>query len=138
MMLKIVILVGSIITIGFAIWHFIVPWKYRWFSYMPNIPKELENAIKATNFFFSLSLLLLGSLSLIVTSMLWTNIQIIQIMLIIMSVLWTSRVVYQIIYPQGKQIQHLSTIMLGMFLITDLLFLIDRMRKRFSLNEGTL
>jgi hypothetical protein len=123
-MIKIVILIGSIITIGFAVWHFIVPWRYRWFSYIPNIPKELENAIKATNFFFALSLLLLGSLTLIVTSMLWEEITIIKIILIMMSILWTARVIYQIIKPQGKQIQHVSTIMLGMFIITDLLFII--------------
>lgn len=124
LMIKIVILVGSIITISFAVWHFIVPWRYRWFSYMPNISKELENAIKATNFFFALSLLLLGSLSLIVTSMLWTNTLIIKLVLIIMSILWTARVIFQIVKPQGKQIQHVSTIMLGMFIITDLLFII--------------
>lgn len=123
-MIKVVILVGSIITLGFAVWQFLVPWKFKWFSYMPNISKELENSIKATNFLFALSLLLLGSLSLIVTSWLWENTLIVKIVLVIMSILWTARVVYQIIKPQGKMIQHLSTIILGAFIITDLLFVI--------------
>ncbi|TET77972.1 MAG: hypothetical protein E3J43_05205, partial [Candidatus Heimdallarchaeota archaeon] len=123
-MIKIVILVGSMITLGFAVWHFLVPWKYKWFSYMPNISKDLENSIKATNFFFALSLLLLGSLSLIVTSWLWENTLIIKIVLVMMSILWTARVVYQIIKPQGKMLQHVSTIILGTFIITDLLFVI--------------
>ena len=123
-MIKIVILVGSIITLGFAVWHFLVPWKYKWFSHMPNISKDLENSIKATNFFFALSLLLLGSLSLIVTSWLWENTLIVKIVLVMMSILWTSRVVYQIIKPQGKMLQHVSTIILGTFIITDLLFVI--------------
>jgi len=123
-MIKIVILVGSMITLGFAVWHFLVPWKYKWFSYMPNISKDLENSIKATNFFYALSLLLLGSLSLIVTSWLWENTLIVRIVLVMMSILWTARVVYQIIKPQGKMIQHISTIMLGTYIITDLLFII--------------
>ncbi len=123
-MIKIVILVGSMITLGFAVWHFLVPWKYKWFSYMPNISKDLENSIKATNFFFALSLLLLGSLSLIVTSWLWENTLIIKIVLVMMSILWTARVVYQIIKPQGKMLQHVSTIILGTYIITDLLFVI--------------
>ncbi len=123
-MIKIVILVGSIITLGFAVWHFLVPWKYKWFSYMPNISKDLENSIKATNFLFALSLLLLGSLSLIVTSWLWENTLIVRIVLVMMSILWTARVIYQIIKPQGKMLQHVSTIMLGTFIITDLLFVI--------------
>ncbi|MHA1218536.1 MAG: hypothetical protein ACTSO5_07620 [Candidatus Heimdallarchaeaceae archaeon] len=123
-MIKIVILVGSIITLGFAIWHFLVPWKYRWFSHMPNISKDLVNTIKATNFFFALSLLLLGSLSLIVTSWLWENTLIVKIVLVMMSILWTARVIYQIIKPQGKMLQHVSTIILGTFIITDLLFVI--------------
>ncbi|MHA1446566.1 MAG: hypothetical protein ACTSSN_07740 [Candidatus Heimdallarchaeaceae archaeon] len=123
-MIKIVILVGSIITLGFAIWHFLVPWKYRLFSHMPNISKDLVNTIKATNFFFALSLLLLGSLSLIVTSWLWENTLIVKIVLVMMSILWTARVIYQIIKPQGKMLQHVSTIILGTFIITDLLFVI--------------
>jgi Kef-type K+ transport system membrane component KefB len=123
-MIKIVILIGSMITLGFAVWQFLVPWKYRWSSYMPNISKDLDNSIKATNFFFALSLLLLGSLSLIVTSWLWENTLIVKIVLVIMSILWTARVVYQIIKPQGKMIQHVSTIILGTFIITDLLFVI--------------
>ncbi len=123
-MIKIVILVGSIITLGFAVWHFLVPWKYKWFSYMPNISKDLENSIKATNFFFALSLLLLGSLSLIVTSWLWENTLIVKIVLVMMSIFWTARVVYQIIKPQGKMLQHVSTIILGTYIITDLLFVI--------------
>ncbi len=123
-MIKIVILIGSMITLGFAVWQFLVPWKYRWSSYMPNISKDLDNSIKATNFFFALSLLLLGSLSLIVTSWLWENTLIVKIVLVIMSILWTARVVYQITKPQGKMIQHVSTIILGTFIITDLLFII--------------
>jgi len=123
-MIKIVILIGSMITLGFAVWQFLVPWKYRWSSYMPNISKDLDNSIKATNFFFALSLLLLGSLSLIVTSWLWENTLIVKIVLVIMSILWTARVVYQITKPQGKMIQHVSTIILGTFIITDLLFVI--------------
>ncbi len=123
-MIKVPILIGSVITISFAVWHFIVPWRYRWFSYTPEISEDLKNTIKASNFFFALSLLLLGSLTLIVTSMLWTTVIVIQIVLIMMSILWTARVIFQIIYPQGKRIVHVSTIMLGMFIITDLLFII--------------
>ncbi len=123
-MIKIVILVGSMITLGFAVWHFLVPWKHKWSNYMPNISKDLENSIKATNFFFALSLLLLGSLSLIVTSWLWEDTLIVKIVLVMMSILWTARVAYQIIKPQGKMLQHVSTIILGTYIITDLLFVI--------------
>ncbi len=91
---------------------------------MPNMSKDLVNTIKATNFFFALSLLLLGSLSLIVTSWLWENTLIVKIVLVMMSILWTARVIYQIIKPQGKMLQHVSTIILGTFIITDLLFVI--------------
>lgn len=122
--LKILTIAGSFITILFGIWHMVVPWLYRWFSYIPIIPAELKNAILATNFFLSTCLILLGVMSWIIIQWHWENQFSVKLILIIMNILWASRVTYQLIKPQGTMIPGLTIIMLSMFVFTFLLFLI--------------
>ena len=60
MIAKILCTLGSAITIGFGTWHFFVPKMYKWYSYMDSSATELAVAVRATNVFFSLSLVLIG------------------------------------------------------------------------------
>jgi len=114
---------GGAAALGFGLWHFAVPSIYGWQSYVPDAPKSLVDAVAATNFFFSLSLSLVGAANVVSPfipgsstparrSWLWTNVG-----------LWTTRAVYQLIYPQGTHNAALQWGMTGAFVVTDLLFL---------------
>ena len=59
--IKIFTTFGSIISIGFGIWHFFVPGIWNWYSYIDKIATELVIAVRAINIFFSLLLVLLGT-----------------------------------------------------------------------------
>jgi hypothetical protein len=123
--IKILTTLGSIVTIGFGIWHFFVPKIWNWYSYIDETATELIVAIRAINIFFSLSLVLLGIINLL---FLYKNPQdrfALIVMLGASIVLWCTRCVLQIIYPQGSQNQVLQYSMLAIFIIVLLCFVIS-------------
>jgi len=50
---KVLINIGLIISFGFGVGHFFIPYVINWFEYIPNTPKTLVISIRWTNFFFS-------------------------------------------------------------------------------------
>jgi hypothetical protein len=88
--IKILTSFGSIMSIGFGIWHFFVPKIWNWYAYIDKTATELVLAVQAINIFFSLSLVLLRIANLLlvfknpqerfslilmlsVSTILWTN-----------------------------------------------------------------
>lgn len=118
---KILLIVGGSITLCFGVWHFFVPTNYKWFSYLTTVPNELKNAIKASNFFISAMLVILGVETLYFTIVESSEIAII---MILMSGLWLIRTVYQIVNPQGSSIQHRAEVMTAIFVFASLCFII--------------
>lgn len=106
---------SSLVSIAFGLWHFFVPGIWDWYSYVNAESPELVIAIRATNVFFSLSLVLFGALNLLfvyrkpmvgyyVRTLLWANV-----------LLWATRVGLQITYPQGTEMTGLAPLMLFIF-----------------------
>lgn len=118
---------GGVITLCFGVWHLFVPSIHKWFSYVPDIPLELKNAITATNFFLSLSLILFGVLSLVSFHYFRTNASVMRLICLVLLVLWTARFVYQIFIPQGLMIPYLRYYLLIIFIIPTICFAISFM-----------
>jgi hypothetical protein len=93
-------IVGSLLTIGFGVWHFFVPTIWDWYSHIN--ASELVLAVRAINFLFSLLLVLIGIADILFV--LKTSLQRFSliVMLSVSSILWTARVVLQLAYPQGS------------------------------------
>jgi hypothetical protein len=108
---------GSIISIGFGIWHFFVPKIWNWYSYIDKTATELIIAIRAINIFFSLSLVLLGIANLLFLFKITQDRFSLLVMLSISAILWGTRFVLQIVYPQGTQNPSLQYSMLIIFLL---------------------
>ena len=53
---NLIIISGLIFSCAFGIWHFIIPYQYNWYSYIPSAPREIIVSIDWINFFFSLFL----------------------------------------------------------------------------------
>lgn len=115
--------VGGLITLGFGAWHFFIPSMFGWYDYLQDDPAELSRGIGASNFFLSFSLCLIGATSIAFPSLfpdtrsantawLWANVG-----------LWTARSIYQVVAPQGTQVNGLSQSMLAGFIVADLLFI---------------
>lgn len=99
MLTKVLVSFGSISMIAFGVWHFFVPGIYKWYSYMSSSAPELAVAVRATNVFFSLSLVLIGIVNIIFVFA--GNRFALIVMLGMSCVLWAIRVVMQFVFPQG-------------------------------------
>lgn len=59
---RILLNIGLSMSLLFGIWHFIIPYMFDWYSYIPGAPRAIIVSIDWINFFFSL---LLSGVSLI-------------------------------------------------------------------------
>ena len=124
-LIQVLVLFGSISSIGFGIWHFFVPKIWNWYSYVNSSATELILAVRAINVFFSISLVLFGLICsvLIIGNKSNTYSQIVVIGAT--CVLWLSRVLMQIIYPQGSASHTLQFGMLIAFIIIFLCYTVS-------------
>ncbi|TFG83284.1 MAG: hypothetical protein E4G74_01445 [Erysipelotrichales bacterium] len=112
---KVLIMFGSIASIGFGVWHLFVPTFWHWYSYIDSRATELIVAIRAINVFFSLSLILFGVMNLLFIHADRANRYALSVLLGATSFLWLVRVIFQLVYPQGTINPILQFGMLGAF-----------------------
>lgn len=116
-LVKILVTIGSIISIGFGIWHFFVPYIWNWYSYIVPEATELVIAVRAINIFFSLILVLLGIANVLFVFRKLQDRFSAMVILSISTILWTTRIVLQVVYPQGSQNSIIQYSMLLIFLV---------------------
>jgi hypothetical protein len=119
---KVLTILGSIIMMGFGVWHFFVPTIWKWYSYMEPNATELILAVRATNFFFSLSLVLIGVLNVVLIPNPHTSKNAVIALLLVNIILWSARVVLQAISPQGTLNAYVQYGMTGGFWLVLILF----------------
>jgi hypothetical protein len=122
---NILIMIGSIVSTGFGIWHLFVPKIWSWYSYIDINAKELILAVKAINVFFSLSLILFGTVNILLAYGNKSNKYSMIVVLSATCVLWLTRLVFQTIYPQGTINPFLQYGVLATFIGVFLCYLIS-------------
>jgi hypothetical protein len=116
---------GSIVSTGFGVWHFFVPKIWNWYSYIDKTATELVIAVRAINFFFSLSLVLFGIANILFVFKKPQDRFSMIVILSVSSVLWIARCIFQIAYPQGSQNPILQYSMLFTFILVFTCFVIS-------------
>ena len=114
---KLIVAIGSALSIGFGVWHFFVPGIWNWYSYIDPRATELVLAVRAINFFFSLSLILFGAMNLFLAFIPNASKGATILVLSATVVLWLSRVIMQVLYPQGSMQPLLRYGMLCIFVV---------------------
>ena len=125
LLMKILVGIGSSASFGFGIWHFLVPGLWKWYSYITPSATELIVAIRATNAFFSLSLVLFGIINILFVFGNHANRYSIIVMLAATCILWLTRVVLQLVYPQGTINPLLQYGMLAAFILVSLCYTVS-------------
>jgi hypothetical protein len=98
---------------------------WKWYSYIHPTATELIVAVRAINVFFSLSLVLFGTLNILFIFSGDSNRYSIIALLAATCILWLTRVAFQGIYPQGSLYPGLQYGMLLAFTIVSLSYLIS-------------
>lgn len=126
-------IIGSIISIGFGLWHFFVPDIWNWYSYIDETATELIIAVRAINIFFSLVLVLLGVANMLFVLRKPRDRFSTIVILSISSILWTTRLILQLVYPQGSQNTIIQYSMLSTFILVWVCFALSLW---FIINEN--
>lgn len=122
---KVLVALGSLVSIGFGIWHFFVPKAWNWNSYIDARATELILAVNAINVFFSLSLVLFGLVNVSLVFGNRSNKYSIAIVLGATCALWLARVLLQLARPQGTMNASLQYSMLCAFIFAFLSYAIS-------------
>ena len=59
---------GLAISAAFGAWHFFIPYLFRWYSYIPDAPRNLVVSMDWTNLFLSLLLCGVSVLLIVLTA----------------------------------------------------------------------
>jgi len=113
---RVLITAGSLISMGFGIWHFFVPELWNWYSYIDTTATELILAVKAINVFFSLCLVLFGLMNVLLIYGERVSKYSLIVVIGTTCMLWLVRVVVQVLYPQGSMNLLLQYGMLATFI----------------------
>lgn len=122
------IMMGSIVSTGFGVWHLFVPGIWNWYSYIDSSAKELILAVRALNVFFSLSLILFGIANMLLAYGSSSNRYSMMVVLSATCALWLTRIIFQIVYPQGTMNPFLQYGMLAIFIGVFLCYFISLCR----------
>jgi hypothetical protein len=113
--IRVLIIVPSLLTIGFGVWHFAVPTVWNWWAAIRPQATELVLAVRAVNVLFSLLLTLHGLITIVLALRRPTERFALGLLLAASVVLWAFRVGLQVVYPQGTQIPGVAPTMLITF-----------------------
>lgn len=113
---RMAVIAGSLASIGFGLWHFFVPTIWKWYAYIDANATELVTAVRATNIFFSLSLVLFGIMNTLLVSGNRSDRYSLVVVLAATCVLWLTRVALQMALPQGTLYPGLRYGMLAAFI----------------------
>ena len=116
-LVKILVTIGSLISVGFGIWHFFVPNIWNWYAYIDPHATELIIAVRAINIFFSLLLVLLGIANMLMIFRIPFDRYSALVLLSVSTMLWSTRLILQLVYPQGSQNPILQYSMLLSFIL---------------------
>ncbi len=125
LLVKILVTVGSAVSVGFGVWHFFVPTWWKWYSYIDPSATELVLAVRAINVFFSLSLVLFGVVNVLLVLGGRSDRYSIVVVLAATCVLWMTRVVFQLVYPQGSANPVLQYGMLAAFTVVVMCYIVS-------------
>lgn len=98
--------IACIIGLTVGIMHFFAPYAFKWYSYIPDAPKEIYQSINYVNFCFSLLLAGISVLLITVQKRLFEGQKELKIFYAFYVLVWLARVIIQIVWawPSGLQI----------------------------------
>ncbi len=121
---RLLLLTGLCISLGFGLWHFAIPYQYRWHSYLPGAPRAITVSIDWINFFFSLLLSGVSMVLILFRKRIYKRDPLAVTMFAFMTFVWFSRVAITLIRPWAERFTPIKAAQISGFSIIFLLFLI--------------
>jgi hypothetical protein len=117
-------LVGFAVSMFFGLWHFIIPYQYRWYSYIPDAPRAVIVSIDWINFFFSLMLTGNSLILIIFRKRVYRKDSLALALYIFMLFVWFCRIAVTVIRPWSERFDTMLAVQVALFTIVFLLLLL--------------
>ena len=140
---RILLNTGLIISLCFGVWHFFIPYMYKWYDYLPDAPREIIVSIDWINFFFSLLLTGISVLLIVNQKMLICRNKAVYSFYSLLILTWFSRVMITLIHPWHINYIAIDIIQISAFIFELILLLIPYLfyllrRTESEMNAGIL
>jgi hypothetical protein len=103
-----------------GIWHFTVPYLYKWYSYIPEAPIEIIRSIDWINYFFSLFLTGISIILIVFKNKIFKKNKELLVFYGFFVFVWLNRVIITIILPMDYNI-----IFIGQLIVFIIIFIIQ-------------
>jgi hypothetical protein len=121
---RVLLLAGLCISLGFGLWHFAIPYQYRWHSYLPGAPRAITVSIDWINFFFSLLLTGISTVLILFRKRIYQRDPLAVTIFAFLTFVWLSRVAITLIRPWTEWFTPIKAAQISGFSVIFLLFLI--------------
>ena len=102
--MKILYIIGLLMSMVAGIWHFTVPYLYKWYLYIPDAPIQIIRSIDWINYFFSLLLTGLSILLVVFVDKVFNKNKEILVFYCFLVFVWFNRIIITIILPWNYDI----------------------------------
>ena len=102
--IKIVYVIGLLLSTSVGIWHFTAPYLHKWYSYIPDAPLEIIVSIDYTNYFFSLLLTGVSIILIVLRKEVFSKNRVALIFYGFLVFVWFNRIVITIFMPWPNNI----------------------------------
>ena len=106
--MKILYIIGLTLSTGVGIWHFTVPYLFKWYSYIPEAPIEIIRSIDWINYFFSLLLTGLSIILIILVNKIFDKNKEALIFYGFLVFVWFNRIIVTIVLPWNYDLIFIS------------------------------
>ena len=102
--MKILYMIGLLLSACIGLWHFTVPYLYEWYSYIPDAPIEIIRSIDWINYFFSLLLTGLSIILLVFKNKIFNRNKEILVFYGFLVFVWLNRIFITILLPMNYNV----------------------------------
>ncbi len=119
---KVFILIGLSISCFFGLFHFVIPYVFKWYSFIPDAPRSLIVSIDWTNFFMALLLSGNSLLLIIFRKRLYNGDFFVKVFYGFIVFVWFCRVIITVVLPWAYDVMFI--IQISSFIVVFLLLFI--------------
>lgn len=96
---KTLLVTGLILSSLTGIWHFFIPYMFKWYSYIPEAPRAVIVSVDWINYLFSLLLSGVSVLLLILVNEIFRKEKTALVFYVFLVFVWLNRIVLTIVHP---------------------------------------
>jgi hypothetical protein len=132
--MKIFYITGLLLSLFTGVWHFFIPYMYKWHSYIPEAPRNIIVSIDWINYFFSLLLTGISLILLFMTKQIFSRNREVLVFYSFLVFTWFNRIIITVVHPWPYSfifiLQLTAFIIIFLIMLVPLVYFMRKMREQ--------